>query len=227
MKVIRYKKDDPEVKEGKVKEGDFKEQRGSSINLSPADKKELEIISKNIEKDGLDCFVRFYALKYRQNEKGMTVSKNILPVVYAMKPFDSVGYNAFKFNTITIDSDYPALDPKGIWSNKRREIGWENYVLRTGFYFEAEALPYQPWKLWNIYRTRLKAVPTKQWANGFWNMVMHEYYGVPEIHAGGMEEIVLNLEEVATLFHIPSKINDTSSNVISSVKSDPPMNLPL
>lgn len=227
LKVKVYTADDIEVKEGKRKVGD-KEQRGSLINLSPKDKKEVEIISRNLEKDGLDCFIRFFGLKYKKpGEKfSMSTSKNILPIVYGLKPFDNVGYNSFGFQTITVDSDYPFLDPKGEWTNAARGMWWENYVLRSGFYFEAENFPKSFWVQWKIYRHRLKAVPTKEWANGFWGAVK-EYWELHEIHSGGMGEFVLNTEEVATLFHIPSRINGTTSNVIGSVKSDPPLNLPV
>lgn len=121
LKIERYKKEDEEVKTKKAKEGDIKEQKGSMLNLTPEQKKEVEIVSKNLEKDGLDCFIRFYGLKYKNDHDKMSVSKNILPIVYGMKPFDNVGYNSFKFNTITTDSDYPDLDPKSLMSNKKKK----------------------------------------------------------------------------------------------------------
>ncbi len=225
--ITRYKKDDTEVKEGKAKENEIKFQKNQVIGLAPEQKKEIEIISKNVEKDGLDCFVRMLSLKYKKDGKGLVVPKNILPVVYAMKPFDSVGYNAFGFDTITTDTDYPTLDPNSAMSNNKRSVSWENYVLRTGFYFEAEALPYKPWVLWKIYKTRLKAIPSKIWGKEFYGFIMHEYYGVPEIHAGGQSEFVLNTEEVATIFHIPYMTSAISNSVVSSTKSDPPINLPV
>lgn len=227
LKIERYKEDDQEVKDGKKKKDDIKEQRGSMLGLSPELKKEVEIISKNLEKDGLDCIIRFFGLKYKQFEKDkMSVSKNILPIVYAMKPFDSVGYNAFKFDTITVDSDYPFLDPKSEWTNNRRANNWENYVLRNGFYFESEPFPGSFWTQLKIYWHRRNAVPNREWAKGFMS-ALKEYWKVPEIHAGGMGEFVLNTEEVATLFHIPSKTSAINNSVVGSNKSDPPLNLPL
>jgi hypothetical protein len=225
--IKRYGKDDPEVKEKKAKEKDIREQKYSMLNISPENKKEIEIITRNIEKDGLDCFVRFFGLKYKQFEKDkMSVSKNILPIVYSMKPFDSVGYNSFSFDTITVDSDYAFLDPKSEWTNKRKEQNWENYVMRAGFYFEGENFPPSPWVQWKVYWQRRHAIPTREWANGFLGAVK-EYWELHEIHPKGMNEYIMSTEEVATMFHLPSRTAATTNSVIDSNKSDPPLNLPL
>jgi hypothetical protein len=98
--------------------------------------------------------------------------------------------------------------------------------MRNGFYFEAEAFPPNPIKLFKIYWYRKRAVPTREWSEGIWSAIV-EYFKVPEIHAGGMGEFILNTEEVATLFHLPTKIHGFSGSASTAVKSDPPLNLPV
>jgi hypothetical protein len=189
--------------------------------LTPTEKHELEIIQKNIEKPGFDTIVR---MLYIAKKDKYSVARGVMPIVNGMKSFNKEGYNKFTFKTITLDSDYPFLDPKGMWTESTRKFWFYIYVLRTGFYMEAEGGEFG----WKDPFKKLFKGKSFTWAK---EHVVEEMKGFlfphprPLHHALGF---VLNTEELATLYHFPGKnLNAPNASKVESIKSEPPINLPI
>lgn len=224
--IVKYRKDDPEVKDHKAKEGDVK-QRGSSLGITPSEKHELEILQKNLEKPGFDCIIRMLYVVDKKRGGEFNLNKGVFTVVNAMKSFNKPGYNTFGFKTITIDTDTPFLDPTGLRSEGTRRAMFMFYKLRTGFYHEAE--PFEGdlaafkaiWHHWVIGKSW-------DWAMAQWGEIK-EFYGMPGQykHKGESLDFVLNMEELATIWHFPGKAFGNSTGRVESTKSDPPTNLPI
>jgi hypothetical protein len=201
--------------------GKVTDQKKDAMKLTPKEKHELEIIQKNIEKAGFDCILRMF---YVCDKSKFNLNKGVFTVVNAMKPFNKEGYNTFKFQTITTDTDYPFLDPTGMMTEGRRKFWWFLYTMRTGFYPEAEPLEFglkDPFK-------KLFKGKSFSWAK---EHVVEEWPGYlfpQDRHLSHALGFVLNAEELATIYHFPGN-NFASPNAskVDSLKSAPPTNLPI
>lgn len=208
-----------------LKEGDIKEQTRNAMGITPREKHELEILQKNIEKPAFDTIIRM--IYHVDDSANFNLNKGVFTVVNAMKSFNKEGYNTFGFETITIDSDYPFLDPTGLWTEGTRRYMWMLYRLRAGFYHEAEGIEGNwgdfkaVWHHWWVGKSW-------DWAMGQWGEVK-EYYNMPgeHKHKGSSLDFVLNYEELATIWHFPGKAFGNVHSRVSSVKADPPKDLPI
>jgi hypothetical protein len=92
-------------------EGAILKQERQTVQLLPHEKTELEILERNIEKNGFDCIIRMFY--HVQDAEKFHLNRGVFTVVNAMKSFGKPGFNEFKFDTITVDGDTPFLDPTG------------------------------------------------------------------------------------------------------------------
>lgn len=215
----------------KVKAPDGKEvpKKRTTLDLSLTEKHMIEIMQKNLEKPAFDCSVRmYYWVDKKVNPKGLDLARGVMAVVNATKPFNKPNYNSFTFITLTKDVDTPYMDKTGEWSEAVRGWIWKMSKLRANFYQEAVTVEFA-WSMfpsmWKKYRgtgynwERIK---------GAWGEVK-EYWKGPGhyLHRGDHEDFVLNLEELATLWHFPGKAFGNTESKVAAVKADPPSNLPI
>ncbi len=212
-------------KEGKkVKVGDIKEQSRNAMQVTPSDKLELEMLQRNIEKPAFDCVLRmFYHVK---EKKDFNLNKGVFSVVSAMKSFGKPGYNEFKFETVTIDTDTPFLDPTGARSEGTRSWTWMLFKLRAGLY-DFEGMEAGNWDGIKTIWTRWRKGKSWDWAMVQWGEVKEYFTGVGHLPIRKENFVILNMEELVTLWHFPGKAFGNSQSRVQSVKADPPKNLPI
>lgn len=228
IKEIEVEEDDGHGHKKKVKKKVYGRQM---IGLTLTEKHLVEIMQRNLEKPGFDCQIRmFYWLDKKVYPEGLDVNKvpkGVMTVVNAMKPFNKPNYNEFKFETMTIDSDTPFLDPTGEWSEGKRGWHWKMAKLRTAYYQEATLVEFE----WKYYRM----IWEQYWRTGNWKRTgglrgeIKEYWKEPGNynHRDPDLDIILNLEELVTLWHFPGKTFGNVESKVGSVKADPPSNLPI
>jgi hypothetical protein len=226
MLATPIKKTDEHGKETTLSVKDYKR---SMLNLSLTEKHMVEIMQKNLEKPAFDCSVRmFYWVDKKVNPKGMDLPRGIMTVVNATKPFNKPNYNSFGFETLTKDTDTPYLDKTGEWSEALRGFFWKMSKLRANFYQEAVTVEFA-WSMfpsmWKKYR-----MTGYNWdrVKGAWGEIKEYWLGPGHyLHRGDHEDFVLNLEELATLWHFPGKAFGNTESKVAAVKADPPSNLPI
>jgi hypothetical protein len=205
------------------------------LSLTPTEKHQVEIMQRNIEKPGFDCVCRMFAwIDKKVHPKGLTVPKNIMTVVNATKPFSKPGYNSLNFDTITTDTDTPFLDPSGKMTEGKRGWFWRGAKLRAAFHQEAFNVEFS-WKFIPMYFQRWWSGTELSWANGLIGEAKEYWYedlgtfphksqnGKPNEASG----FILNMEELATLWHFPGKAFGNIESKVAAVKADPPSNLPI
>jgi hypothetical protein len=201
-----------------------------TLSMNATEKHQVEIMQRNLEKPGFDCQIRFfYWMDKKVFPEGLgpdKVPKGVMTVVNAMKPFNKPNYNEFGFETMTVDLDTPFLDPTGEWSEGKRFWNWKMAKLRAAYYQEATLVEFE-WKyfkmIWQQYRR------TGNWKRTIGlRTEIKEYWTAPgEYHHKGNTDMILNLEELATLWHFPGKVFRNSESKVAAVKADPPSNLPI
>jgi hypothetical protein len=206
-------------------EGAILKQEKQTVQLLPHEKTELEILERNIEKNGFDCIIRMFY--HVQDAEKFHLNRGVFTVVNAMKSFGKPGFNEFKFDTITVDGDTPFLDPTGEYTEGKRKWTWFLFKLRTGFYHEGEGLE-GDWATFKSIFRKWWVGKNTEWALSAWGE-LKEYYGMPgqfkHRHDGNV--YIFNTEELATLWHFPGKAFGNTTGRVESVKSEPPTNLPL
>jgi hypothetical protein len=225
--ISRYKEDDPEVKEKKKNVGDIKERKGSSVNITPQEKHELEILQKNIEKPGFDTIIRMF---YHVDDPNIPtfLNRGVFTVVNAMKSWNKPGYATFDFKTVTVDGDTPFLDPTGGFSEGKRFYTWYLAKMRSGFYVETDLVEGKIWHALKEYKRRRFVGKNRDWAGDALGELKEYYEEVGTYkHRGHALDFILNLEELVTIYHFPGKAFGNTSGRVESIKSDPPRNLPI
>ena len=206
----------------------------SMLNLSLTEKHMVEIMQKNLEKPAFDCVIKmFYWVDKNVNPKGMDLARGIMTIVNAAKTFSKPGYNILDFESITTDGDFPFLDPDGSWTERKRRDAWKKSKLRAAFYQEAPGVEFF-WKFFPMMWQRWRVSGNWDAAKGLWGEIK-EYWKHPGEYPHRTEDayenghgFVLNLEELATLWHFPGKVfGGNAESKVGSVKADPPSNLPI
>jgi hypothetical protein len=220
--ITREEKNHKYDPKGKIVKQDKK-----NIDLTDAEKKEIELLQKNLEKPGFDTIIRMF---YHVDDPLIPtfLNKGVFTVVNAMKSFNKPGFGAFEFQTCTIDGDTPFLDPTGGFSEGKRFFTWFCFKMRSGFYQENDPMEGYIFKLLKAAKYRRKVGKNREWA-GVATGELKEYYQMPGQykHRGEGFSFVLNLEELVTLWHFPGKAFANTSGRVDSIKSDPPRNLPI
>jgi hypothetical protein len=202
-----------------------------TLSMNQTEKHQVEIMQRNLEKPGFDCQIRFfYWMDKKVFPEGLApnkVPKGVMTVVNAMKPFNKPNYNEFGFETMTVDLDTPFLDPTGEWSEGKRGWHWKLAKLRAAYYQEATLVEFS----WKYY----KMIWQQYWRTGNWKRTgglrgeISEYWKAPgEYHHRNADlDVILNLEELVTLWHFPGKAFGNAESKVSAIKADPPSNLPI
>jgi hypothetical protein len=185
------------------------------IDLIPEDKEELEIINKKISKPLALVVVRLVYVTKGQNFNGEQI-QNILAFG---KPYK--GSNNFIFGRICEPYDFNWQKMGGKRVNWRSEEIFEEYVEREGFFPHIGPRPEL-----DKMEDRL-FYPYSMKTRKMFRMI-YEAIFYPFEHPHPDQVSIMNLEEVATLWHLPGQVAGTPTLPrIDSVKGNAPANLPM
>jgi hypothetical protein len=232
MGIERYKEKDPEVEDGKASVGDIKKQSKELTKIPPMDKIEVENIYRSIGKAGFKtlCYATYIAPKGKVRGEVDQVIRNLF------KPFNNQYSNSFKMQNHNSTQPWHEVD----FANPRR-------MLRRRaayFYLQVTRNPL-------YYETGIDGNPLQTMINRFKDYGITEgnkyLYGdfIPYFKVGPLRDKkddgnyedpdengeagdIFNVEELATLFHIPSGAYAAQKNIrVESAKAEPPVNLPM
>lgn len=187
------------------------------MELTAEDKDTIEAINKKFSKPLAVCVIRLLYLS--DNKKAKFDNKNVFNILSFPKPFE--GANKLGPKTTTDPYDYP-------WQNFRnRRVPWrseeffEAYVEREAFY------PHTEDRDWLAKMEDNFFWGSSMRARKIWRMFFEAFlfpFHHPSIEA---EANTLNLEEIATLWHLPGAVVTTPTLPrIDSAKAVAPVNLP-
>jgi hypothetical protein len=201
--------------------GKVKEQKREMSKVSLKEKDEIEKIQRNIEKIGFDCNIKIiYSSKDKNNKSnGAYFANNNDQIVRnAMKPFENKEYNSFKL--ANQNAAFPWMDYPDARRVRRRRSGiLFLYERRHWYYPEVD-----------IDATPLVVLWERFWTFGFYEA--KDYFlgdFMTYMKPGTVNPtFTLNAEELATIYHFPGKVLGAPSfDRVSSLKSEPPINLPV
>jgi hypothetical protein len=166
--------------------------------LPPVEKEKAEAINRNLLKPGYDCGIRVVYIGKKPHFK----SGKLGEIKNAFKQFNSPNLNSFDAHTGTDDGfDYPWQDYQDLKKFNNREKMFKRYVKREFFYPPEMGAT-----------VAVKKALDKPLVSGTLKK--------PEL-------CVLNTEELATIFHFPGTVAQTSGlGRIDAQKAEPPANLP-
>ena len=216
--------DEKEDKEGKIIKTPRKVQatyletkaiEKKEMDLRPEEKEELEIINKKLSKPLALCIMRFIYISKKENFNPAHI-QNVLSVT---KPF--AGANSFYPAVLTDPYDYPWQNMGGRRTAWRSEEMFEEYVEREGFFPHI-----QQRKSLDEFEDRMFWASSMKQRKLFRMIFEAIFYPFDHPHADNA--FTLNLEELATLWHLPGATAATPTLVrIDSNKGMPPSNLPI
>lgn len=206
------------------KEGDIKEQSREVTKLPPKEKDELDLIHRNLSKPGFDCHIKtiYIAPKGKLRPEADQIVRN------AFRSFNSENYNKFKMKNQ--NSTQPWHDFADRRNEKRsRGVWFFLYAMRNGYYKELDTDSTPLKDLIARYKgygfTQAKAKFYGDFLTYFTDV--GNVYTNAEGNGGQFIGFVLNSEELATIYHFPSRAFAAPKfGRVESVKSEPPTNLP-
>ena len=174
-------------------------QTGGFKNLPEAEKPRVEAIERKLTKYPYDCGIRAVYMGHKEHFRKDKFGE----IANAFKQFGAPNLNSFdKYNETDGGFDYPWQDYKDIKKIVNREKMFKRYVKREFFF-------------------------PKEMGATVW---IKKKFNIP-ISKGSLKDVAiigLNTEELATLFHFPGRVAETSAlGRIEAQKAEPPANLPI
>lgn len=198
------------------KELDPKAVPKKETELTQDDKDELEIINKKISKPLAVVVMRLIYISKRENFKGA-----VIPATLSIaKPFE--GINKFAPVVTTDPYDYPWQRHGGKRPAWRSEEMFEEYVEREGFFPHIKSRgSLEEWEDRFFWSSSMKQ-------RKLFRMIYEAiFYPFDHPSSEGIA-FTLNLEELATLWHLPGAVAGTPTLPrIDSTKGIAPVNLPI
>lgn len=186
----------------KIREGAKKD----GVNVSKADEVKIQAIEKSVSKPGFDCGIRI--IHYADKDKFNGINNSTITGIYKM--FNSTSLNGFKPAGGNTSIDFWWTDIGGKKAYKIKKNLFDFYKQRSYFY-----APFAG-------SDALSDTVTKQLKH---SLPFEKFFFPGSAYA---DPFVLNTEELATIYHFPSRITQTPSfNRIQSRKAEPPQNLPI
>jgi hypothetical protein len=203
-------------KENPNKDPELKVVPKKEMELTADEKDELELINKKLSKPLALCYMRFLYITKSENFNPAHVNS----VLSMPKPF--AGENSLA-PTLTSDPyDYPWQNMGGKRVAWRTEEMFEEYVEREGFF------PHLPSKNDGFQQMLDRTFWTSTMKQRKVLHMLFEAIFHPFNHPHADQAFVLNLEELATLWHLPGATVATPTLPrIDSVKGVAPVNLPI
>ncbi len=187
------------------------------MDLSPEEKDEIEAVNKKLAKPLALVIVRM--LYVVDKNKAKFNGENIQNILAYPKPFAG-RFNSLGYHNNTNPYEYPWQDFRGHRVPWRTEEMFEAYVEREGFYPHIEAR--KGLDGWEDSAFWLSSMKTRK----VWRM-LYEGFFHPFHHPHAGDAFTLNLEEIATLWHLPGAVATTPTLPrIDSAKGVAPVNLP-
>lgn len=186
------------------------------MDLSAEDKDLIEAVNKKLSKPLANVIIRM--LYVVDTKKGKFNAGNIQNILSVHKP--TIGINSVGFKKVTTPYDFNWQNFRGRRIPWRTEEMFEAYVEREGFYPHIEGRDsLDKWEDSAFWGSDMKA-------RKLWRM-MYEGFFHPFGHPHPDEVFTLNIEEIATLWHLPGAVATTPTLPrIDSAKGVAPVNLP-
>lgn len=185
------------------------------MELTVEEKFQIEATNKKFAKPLALALIRMIYVV--DNKKGKFNSQNIQNILSYPKPYAGANKLGFKKNTDPYDFPWQKMGGRVEW---RTEEMFEAYVEREAFYPHITPRPsLDRWEDSFFLRSTMKS--RRIWRM-FYEAIFH-----PFTHPHPESVITLNLEEIATLWHLPGAVATTPTLPrIDSAKGVAPVNLP-
>lgn len=181
-------------------------------------KKNLELIQRKISKPQVFAIFRTVYVADNYREYGSRI-----PMVMGItKPFNEDGFNSFRPSNVTDPNDFNWQDKFKKLVPWIRENTFGDLTGRDGFFSLNKGMSKGEKEMFDIFFFN-KSNLSKKLVSTFWKIIFYPFK--PTI---GLEGLILNVEELATLYHFPGEVAATPSLPrIDSVKGSSPSNLPI
>lgn len=192
---------------------DTKAESKKEMDLTVEEKEQIEAINKKLSKPLVASIVRLIYIAKKEHQK---IGQQVHNILGFGKPYK--GYNSFKYEKLSDPYDYPWQKVNHVqW---RGEELFESYVEREAFLHNIpKRKGLSDWEDIAFWPSTMKARKTFRL---FYEAIFHPF---EHAHPGGVS--VLNLEELATLWHLPGQVAATPTLPrIDSNKGVAPSNLP-
>lgn len=193
----------------------------SAGDRNDTDKKSLELIQRKMNKPQVIAIFRTIYVA----ENGDNLGTRIPMLMAITRPFgEDTGFNGFRpdIGTIPDPFDYPWQNIRGRLVPWRKESLFNAYTGRGGFFSFVSGMSKSTKNFLDVSLFNQPSYVKKIYSI-FHNIIKHPFKPVKN-YSGG---IILNLEELATLYHFPGEVAATPTLPrIDSVKSASPSNLP-
>lgn len=185
------------------------------MELTVEEKFQIEAANKKFAKPLALAIIRMIYVV--DNTKGKFNTQNIQNILSYPKPFASANKLGFRKNTDPYDYPWQKMGGRVEW---RTEEMFEAYVEREGLYPHITPRPGLDRAEDRFFRN--SSMKTRRIWRMFYEAIFH-----PFTHPHATEPITLNLEEIATLWHLPGAVATTPTLPrIDSAKGMAPVNLP-
>lgn len=212
---IKEGKDGETIKKVQAKYLATKAVSKKEMDLTPEEKDEIELINKKLSKPLFLCLVRIVYVAKKEKFNGQQIPNNLA------FPRTFKGANVLNIANTTDPYDYPWQKQGGNRVYWRSEEMFEAYVEREGFYPHVKSR-----KTLDEWEDRFFWASSMKQRKIF--RMIYEAIFYPFDHPHADEAFTLNLEEVATLWHLPGATAATPTLPrIDSAKGVAPVNLPL
>lgn len=183
-------------------------------DLTLDDKEEIDGINKKFTKPLIMGVIRLVYISKKESFR----TENIQSVINFPKPFN--GVNALAPTKNTDPYDFPWQNAKGRRVPWRAEEMFEEYVEREGFFPHIKPRPWlDKWEDSWFWGSSMKTRRIFR--------MLYEGFFDPFGHPAATDPITLNVEELATLWHLPGAVATTPAIPrIDSTKGFAPVNLP-
>ena len=205
-----------EVQKEYQKDDEFKLEAVKESDLTEESKEELKMISRKLQKPILRAAMRVMYVAKKDEAK---IGQNAQSVLSIFKQYTAPGYNGFS-PTTSDPYNYNWEDTMKRRKPWRSEELFEAYAEREGFYPHiTERKKVDSWADIVLFRYGLG---TRKVLRLLYEGIIH-----PFDHPHPDQVFTINLEELASLWHLPGTVATTPGiKRVDSIKGDAPDNLP-
>lgn len=180
-------------------------------------KKNIELIQRKMSKPQVFSIIRTVYIADSFKEIGSRIPM----VMGIMKPFNEDGFNSFRPDNVTDPYEYPWLNTFKKLVPWRKENMYGDLEGRDGLFSFNKGIKKEKDML-DIFFFN-KSNLSKKIVLTLWKIIFYPFK--PTV---GLDGLILNVEELATLYHFPGEVAATPSLPrIDSVKGSSPSNLPI
>lgn len=193
-----------------VKKEEAKKEPSKMLHTTPGEKEIIEAIEHKISKLGFECILRLIYIARRDIfDRG-----HIGTIFSIVRQFSTLHLNGFRLNSATMTKKKNYFG--GLYRSKRYEINTKNGLL----HFYRKRSPFWDFK-------KIAPLPV---ASKLSMQISHFFYTLfpNQVEMMRSKPFVLNIEELATLFHFPGRTVSSPTMTRAEAKSgEPPVNLPM